>query len=319
MRRWQRPKSQSSPRSPRYPRSRIPCPKPPDPTPALPELDASDGPFHDALAETLGKGATDRFFKPELLVRHIVVTIDNLSRRHLAVELRPTKPLDGAFIATGNDQQGTIDTANYQRYLPYVQVVQQLDMKRMASLYVHFYPLFQQAYQALGYPNGYFNDRLVVTIDNLLAAPDITTDIAVVRPNVMYQFADPKLEDLSAGQKLMLRMGPANAAIVKAKLRELRAQVAVAAARPAAPAGAIQLLLRRPLRRPVQQIRRRILIGQDTRLGVPVRARGEHRQQHLRRDAVGFESRREQPAVARGLIDRWQRRVRGQDHPVAAP
>ena len=42
----------------------------------------------------------------------------------------------------------------------------------------------------------------------------------------MYQFADPKLEDLSAGQKLMLRMGPANAAIIKAKLHELRAQVA---------------------------------------------------------------------------------------------
>jgi hypothetical protein len=54
----------------------------------------------------------------------------------------------------------------------------------------------------------------------------------------MYQFADPKLEDLSAGQKLMLRMGPTNAAIVKNKLRELRSQVAAAAARPAAPAGA---------------------------------------------------------------------------------
>jgi hypothetical protein len=223
---------------PTVPAIRNPLPESPGAAPALPELDASDGPFHDALVEAMGKGPTDRFFKPELLVRHIVVTIDNLSRRHLAVELRPTKPLDGAFIATGNDQQGTIDTANYQRYVPYVQVVQTLDMKRVAGLYVHFYPLFQQAYQALGYPNGYFNDRLVVTIDNLLAAPDITTDIAVVRPNVMYQFADPKLEDLSAGQKLMLRMGPTNAAIVKAKLRELRAQVAVAAVRPAAPAGA---------------------------------------------------------------------------------
>ena len=98
--------------------------------------------------------------------------------------------------------------------------------QRLAAVYVRFYPLFQQAYQSLGYPNGYFNDRLVVTIDNLLAAPDITTDIALVRPNVMYQFADPKLEDLSAGQKLMLRMGPNNAAVIKAKLRELRAQVA---------------------------------------------------------------------------------------------
>jgi hypothetical protein len=193
---------------------------------ALPGLDESDAAIHDGLADVMGKPAVDRFFRPELLVRHIVVTIDNLPRRHLAVELRPTKPLDGAFIATGNDQQGTIDTANYQRYVPYVQVVQALDMKRLATLYVHFYPLFQQAYQALGYPNGYFNDRVVVTIDNLLAAPDITTDIAVVRPNVMYQFADSKLEELSAGQKLLLRMGPANAAIIKAKLRELRAQVA---------------------------------------------------------------------------------------------
>jgi hypothetical protein len=193
---------------------------------ALPGLDESDPAFHDGLADVMGKPAVDRFFKPELLVRHIVVTIDNLPRRHLAVELRPTKPPDGAFIATGNDQQGTIDTANYQRYVPYVQAVQALDMKRLAALYVHFYPLFQQAYQALGYPNGYFNDRVVVTIDNLLAAPDITTDIAVVRPNVMYQFADTKLEELSAGQKLLLRMGPANAAIIKAKLRELRAQVA---------------------------------------------------------------------------------------------
>jgi hypothetical protein len=194
--------------------------------PALPALDESDAPMHDALGEVMGKPAVDRIFKPELLVRHMVVSIDNLSRRHMAVELRPTKPLAGAFIATGNDQQGTIDVANFQRYVPYVQVVQALDMKRMAALYVRFYPLFQQAYQSLGYPNGYFNDRLVVTIDNLLATPDITTDIALVRPNVMYQFADPKLEDLSAGQKLLLRMGPTNAATIKAKLRELRAQVA---------------------------------------------------------------------------------------------
>ena len=47
-------------------------------------------------------------------------------------------------------------------------------MQQVASLYLHFYPLFQQAYQSLGYPNGYFNDRLVATIDNLLAAPDVS-------------------------------------------------------------------------------------------------------------------------------------------------
>jgi Protein of unknown function (DUF3014) len=211
---------------PAVPAIRNPLPESTTAASPLPALDESDAPFHDSLGDAIGKLTVDRVFKPELLVRHLVVSIDNLSRRHMAVELRPTKPLPGAFIATGNDQQGTIDTANYQRYAPYVQAVQALDMKRVVAVYVHFFPLFQQAYQSLGYPNGYFNDRLVVTIDNLLAAPDIITDIALVRPNVMYQYADPKLEDLSAGQKLMLRMGPANAAIIKAKLRELRALVA---------------------------------------------------------------------------------------------
>jgi len=43
----------------------------------------------------------------------------------------------------------------------------------------------------------------------------------------MYLYADPKLEELSAGQRTLLRMGPENAAIVKARLRELRALVTV--------------------------------------------------------------------------------------------
>jgi hypothetical protein len=42
---------------------------------------------------------------------------------------------------------------------------------------------------------------------------------------VFYQFADPKLEDLSAGQKLLIRMGPANERNLKEKLRDFRAEL----------------------------------------------------------------------------------------------
>jgi hypothetical protein len=83
--------------------------------------------------------------------------------------------------------------------------------------------LFQKAYQDLGYPNDYFNDRLVKAIDMLLATPQITGPIDLVRPNVMYVFADQSLESRPAGQKVLIRMGPDNAAVVKAKLTELRA------------------------------------------------------------------------------------------------
>jgi hypothetical protein len=52
----------------------------------------------------------------------------------------------------------------------------------------------------------------------------------------MYEFADPDLEELSTGQKLMLRIGPENAAAVKVKLREIRRLVATSKAASDSPA-----------------------------------------------------------------------------------
>ncbi len=84
--------------------------------------------------------------------------------------------------------------SNFERYKPMVAAISQLDAKQLGALYIHYYPLFQQPYQILGYPNGYFNDRLVEVIDNLLATPEPKGPIELVRPNVMYTYADPALE-----------------------------------------------------------------------------------------------------------------------------
>ena len=59
-------------------------------------------------------------------------------------------------------------------------------------------------------------------IDHLLAAPDVPAPIPLAQPKVLYEFADPALEQLSAGQKMMIRMGPVNESHVKAKLRQIR-------------------------------------------------------------------------------------------------
>jgi len=73
---------------------------------------------------------------------------------------------------------------------------------------------------------------LIPIIDHLLATPDISEPIQLVQPKVLYQFADPELEKCSWGQKTLIRMGPANAAAVKTKLREIRASIAVKADKP---------------------------------------------------------------------------------------
>jgi hypothetical protein len=156
------------------------------------------------------------------------VTVDNLPRQKVAVDKRPIGPAAATFMANGDELHATLDAQNFQRYGPMVNVIRKLDMQPLAAVYLRFYPLFQQAYQDLGYPNGYFNDRLVKVIDVLLATPQIAGPIELVRPKVMYAFADPTLEARPAGQKLLIRMGPDNAAAVKAKLMELRAIITAA-------------------------------------------------------------------------------------------
>jgi hypothetical protein len=207
--------------APEEPAIKYPLPEPATED-ALPALADSDAPAKGVLGELIGKDSIDRFIVPNDLVRHIVVTVDNLTSEKVAERIRPVKPVGGKFAVNGSEESPVLDPANYQRYKPLVQVVSSVDTQRLLASYTRYYPLFQEAYESLGHPPQYFNDRLIEVIDDLLATPDVPGKIALAQPGVLYTFADPKLESRSAGQKALIRMGSANAAIVKAKLRELR-------------------------------------------------------------------------------------------------
>ncbi|MBV9913921.1 MAG: DUF3014 domain-containing protein [Sinobacteraceae bacterium] len=208
------------------PEVRNPVPEDQAASKPLPALKESDPELHDSLVGLLGAPAVQQFLVPENIVRHVVVTVDNLPRKKVAAELRPVKPTPGTAEITTQGDITTLSAADYARYTPFIHLVQSVDAQNIASVYFRLYPLFQQAYEDLGYPGQYFNDRLVEVIDDALRAPDVQGPIQVTQPKVFYEFADPHLESLSAGQKLMLRIGPQNEAIVKAKLRELRKAVA---------------------------------------------------------------------------------------------
>jgi hypothetical protein len=193
---------------------------------AAPPLEASDQPLFDALAGVAGKAPVEQFVIPQDLVRHFVVTIDNLPTEKVAERVRPMKAVPGKFAVSGPEDSPTLDESNYARYEPLVKALQATDTAQLVALYKRYYPLFQQVYEGLGHPPQYFNDRMIEVIDHLLATPDVKGPIALVQPSVLYQYADPKIEALSAGQKSLIRMGGANAAAVKEKLRALRAALA---------------------------------------------------------------------------------------------
>jgi hypothetical protein len=195
----------------------------------LPPLAESDGAMQRALGDIIGSEAVQRFFNFDGLARRIVATVDNLPRETLATRLNPVRPTAGSFATRGKETSLVIAPDNASRYTPLVRVVEHVDAAKAVAVYTRFYPLFQQAYEELGYPGRYFNDRLVETIDDLLDAPEPKGPIALKQPKVLYEYQDPELESRSAGQKIMMRIGTANETIVKAKLREVRQQIVNAA------------------------------------------------------------------------------------------
>ncbi|MHB8453819.1 MAG: DUF3014 domain-containing protein [Acidiferrobacterales bacterium] len=211
---------------PAKPRIRYPVLEPPAETEKpLPSLDQSDPAMLDALSGFFGQKSIKALFIDEDLVHRFVVAVDGLTRSKLPMRYRLFKPVAGQFLASGTDENLVVSPDNDRRYTPYVLLAEAVDSKTLVATYVRFYPLFQQEYKSLGYPKGYFNDRVVEVIDDMLATPDVKEPVRLIRPNVLYQFADPDLEALSAGQKILLRMGPKNEARIKAKLGEIRREL----------------------------------------------------------------------------------------------
>lgn len=218
------------------------------PVATLPTLPAPDAPpdgaaaaptedFGARLRELLGTRAANALLLGDGLVGRLVVTIDNLGREHATPRLWPIAATGGRFSTERAGDGERIAASNAARYQPFVRLAESVDTPAAVALYVRFYPQFQQAYAALGYPRVYFNDRLIDVIDQLLATPVPDSPPAVRLPEARgaaastppwtrWEYVDPAYEALPAGQKILLRMGGDNTLRLKAKLAEFRRALA---------------------------------------------------------------------------------------------
>ena len=193
----------------------------------LPPLDESDSYFALALIDLFG-AELEPLLSDSALIDKTVASVDNLTRGRVSEKIRPVGRIPGSFDATSAGTNGPwyISEDNYARYDFLVNMLTNAGTDDLVATYRRFYPLIQEAYVRLGYPDAYFNDRAVAVIDDLLATPEPEQPIRLVRPHVLYEYADPELEALSAGQKLLLRMGPEHASRVKAALADIRQRIA---------------------------------------------------------------------------------------------
>jgi hypothetical protein len=195
-------------------------------TEKIPLLEESDETILSVLGRFLNLDAFGSLFQIESLVSRLVITVDNMTLRTLPPKQALVKPPKGKFMVIEKENyEYDLDPKNYQRYTPYVDFIEQVNIKDAVTVYVHFYPLFQEVYESLGYPDSYFNDRLIEVIDHLLQTPTIDDPIELKRPNVFYIYADRELEAMSAGQRTLVRMGSDNASRLKLVLITLRDEI----------------------------------------------------------------------------------------------
>jgi hypothetical protein len=194
------------------------------------------------ISELVGRKTVREFLQLDGLARRIVATVDSLPRGHSSWTIWPVNRTAGQFsVVPGNtENEGILSATNSARYTGFVQLVEALETEQWVTLYLQVYPLLQQAFAQLGYPDAAFHKRLLEVIDHLLAAPMLTSaptlhllevrgPVASLQPWLRYEFKDPALQSMSAGQKMLMRMGAANHQKLRIKLTALRVALAVRA------------------------------------------------------------------------------------------
>lgn len=195
---------------------------------AIPALADSDAGVLQELEALAGDPSLLGVLVREHVVQRLVVMVDNLTEPRVTAQVLALRQLPGNYAVVEGEGATVADTAaSSARYAPYVAAFTGADAGRVASVYRRFYPLFQEAYVELGYPDGYFNDRLVQVIDHLLQAPAPREGAELVRDERgRWRYADPSLESASVGHKALMRLSGEQQAAVKDQLRELRRALA---------------------------------------------------------------------------------------------
>ncbi len=188
--------------------------------------DVGEAAVNKELARNWPLAQLRKYFNLQEQARRLVITVDNLPREHVPSQLRVTRGVPELLRVKKEGETITLDPSNYERYDRIIGYVEKMDARKIGRLYAKFYPLLQRTYEETGFPEERFHDRVLAALDDMMDAPRPTGPIRLVQPKVLYRFEDDHLENLSAGQKIMIRVGPDNAARLRKVLARVRAAIA---------------------------------------------------------------------------------------------
>lgn len=192
--------------------------------PVLPSLDDSDTSVRESVASYLSKQAME-LLVTEDMVRRSVVFIDNLAQGKVAKKHYPvSKPADNFMVI--EDDLIITDPNSFERYTPYVNMLNSMSTAQLVRLYEQYKPLISEAYEEIGYNGNEFDYTLQEALGELLETPIPESNLPLIQESVTYKYAYAEWEQLSDAQKLFLRMGPENMKKAKKRLQAFQRAIA---------------------------------------------------------------------------------------------
>jgi hypothetical protein len=198
----------------------------------LPPLDESDGLVRDLARSFSAHPGFGPWLLTKNLIRTFVAVVTNVADGENPAPHVPFLAAKEPFRVVEKRGRVLIDPRGYDRFDGLADVAASLDAAECARVYRLVEPLVEVAYRELGHPEGGFTPALGKAIAGLLKVPVLEADVPlrrVTRAVVVYEYADPRLEEMAPGQKALLRVGPRNVPRVQAKLRELAAALGLPA------------------------------------------------------------------------------------------
>jgi hypothetical protein len=194
----------------------------------LPPLAETDPIVRELVSRLSSHPRVAAWLATDQLIRNFTVVVSNIADGHSpAQHLRGLRPV-GDFVVAEDGEVAFIDPRSYRRYDDYADAVGALDARGTAQLYSTLKPRIEEAARELGQPEADFDATLSKAVVHLLQTPVVEGDVRLVSKSVAYEFEDRRLQSLSAAQRQLLRMGPRNVRIIKAKLREIAPHLGIA-------------------------------------------------------------------------------------------
>jgi hypothetical protein len=202
------------------------APPPPPPAPVeepLPRLEESDDAVRDAVGDIPLGTAGQQYLIPGNIIERSASVVYLMAQGDVPYKLLPVSRPKAAFPISDDGTQVVTDPAGFERYDALTQWLQSLDLKSLLSSLEWFIPLFREAWSYYGEDPAAFDMAVVMTLDLVIATPEVDlSEARLIRKEAVWIFEDPVIEGLAPIQKQVLRMGPENAEIAKAKATEAR-------------------------------------------------------------------------------------------------